>query len=63
LIGPIYGSVALVGLRTVLGSWTEHYHMIIGALFMLAVIFMPRGIAGLFERKESGPAQDEAERT
>ncbi|HEY8553769.1 MAG TPA: branched-chain amino acid ABC transporter permease [Burkholderiales bacterium] len=63
LIGPIYGSVALVGLRTVLGSWTEHYHMIIGALFMLAVIFMPRGFAGLFDRSEGDPAQDEGEGT
>jgi branched-chain amino acid transport system permease protein len=54
LIGPIYGSVLLVTLKTIIGSWTVHHNMIIGAIFMVTVIFLPRGLAGLFKRRDSG---------
>lgn len=51
LIGPMFGSVMLVTLQTVVGSWTEHHHLVVGALFMLAVIFMPAGLAGYLRRR------------
>lgn len=51
LIGPMFGSVLLVTLQTVIGSWTEHHHLIVGLLFMLAVIFMPAGLAGYLRRR------------
>lgn len=51
LIGPMFGSVILVTLKTVIGSWTEHHHIIVGAIFMLAVIFMPAGLAGYLRRR------------
>lgn len=54
LIGPIYGSVLLVTLKTIIGGWTTHHNMIIGALFMLTVIFLPTGLAGLFKRRDAG---------
>src|SRR6478735_5772530 len=47
LMGALYGSVLLTVLRSVLGTWTEHHLMIIGLLFMGAVIFLPRGLMGL----------------
>jgi branched-chain amino acid transport system permease protein len=47
LIGPILGSALLTALRSVLGSYTEHHLIVIGILFMLAVLFMPRGLVGL----------------
>lgn len=46
LIGPLYGSVLLTGLKSVLGTWTEHHLIVIGILFMLSVIFLPQGLIG-----------------
>jgi len=51
LIGPMFGSVILVTLQTVIGSWTEHHHIVVGVLFMVAVIFMPAGLAGYLRRR------------
>lgn len=47
LIGAIYGSVLLVILKSIIGSWTEHHLIVIGLLFMLCVMFLPKGLAGL----------------
>ena len=46
LIGPLYGSVILVFLKSIIGTTTHHHLMVIGAVFMVAVIFMPKGIIG-----------------
>jgi branched-chain amino acid transport system permease protein len=46
LTGALYGAAILTALKSVIGSGTEHHLIIIGALFMLAVIFLPRGLAG-----------------
>ena len=47
LIGAIYGSVLLVVVKSVVGSWTEHHLIVIGALFMAGVLFAPKGLVGL----------------
>jgi hypothetical protein len=47
LAGALYGSVLLALVKSVVGSWTEHHVMVIGLLFMAAVIFLPRGLLGL----------------
>ena len=49
LIGPIYGSIIVTALKSVLGTYTEHYPIIIGSLFMLAVVAFPRGLVGGIE--------------
>ncbi|MBA3450311.1 MAG: branched-chain amino acid ABC transporter permease [Chloroflexia bacterium] len=50
LIGPILAAIALKLLENRLrGVSADGYLMIIAAVFMLVVIFLPRGIAGLFE--------------
>ncbi len=46
LIGPLYGSVLLTGLKSVVGSFTEHHQIVIGVLFMVVVIVFPRGLMG-----------------
>ena len=46
LVGSLYGALMLTGLRSVIGTWTEHHLIVIGALFVLSVIFLPRGFAG-----------------
>ena len=51
LIGALYGSVILFGLKSVLGSYTEHHLIIVGVLFILAVVFFPAGLMGAFRKK------------
>lgn len=46
LIGPLYGSALLTGLKSVVGSYTAHHHIVIGTLFVVVVILMPRGLVG-----------------
>lgn len=46
LIGPLYGAAILTGLRSVVGSFTAHHHIVIGVLFVVVVITMPRGLIG-----------------
>lgn len=46
LIGPLYGSVLLTGLRSIVGSFTTHHHIVIGLLFVVVVIVLPRGLIG-----------------
>jgi branched-chain amino acid transport system permease protein len=46
LIGPLYGTALLTGLRSVVGSFTAHHHIVIGVLFVVVVILMPRGLVG-----------------
>lgn len=46
LIGAIYGSVFLVIIKSLIGSLTEHHLIIIGAMFMACVLFLPKGIIG-----------------
>lgn len=47
LAGALYGGVILTALKSVIGSLTEHHLLIIGLLFMTAVIFLPKGLMGL----------------
>lgn len=46
LIGSLYGTILLVYLKSMVGTITEHHQMVIGALFIIAVIFFPRGLIG-----------------
>ena len=46
LVGALYGSVLLTVLKSVIGSYTEHHLIVIGLLFMGAVIFLPKGLMG-----------------
>lgn len=46
LIGPLYGSVLLTLLRSVVGSFTTHHQLVIGLLFVVVVILLPRGVIG-----------------
>jgi branched-chain amino acid transport system permease protein len=46
LIGPLYGSVILSALKSVVGTFTEHHLIVIGLLFMVSVIFFPKGLIG-----------------
>jgi branched-chain amino acid transport system permease protein len=46
LVGAVYGSMLLMMLKSIIGSWTEHHLIVIGILFMVVVIVLPRGLMG-----------------
>lgn len=50
LLGPLFGSAALVILETVLTSWTENWQIILGPTLLLVVLFTQGGLNGLFDR-------------
>ena len=67
LIGPLYGSALLTGLRSVVGSFTPHHQLVIGVLFMMVVVLFPAGIVGYlvpvldrWRQKRRGPVHQEA---
>jgi branched-chain amino acid transport system permease protein len=47
LVGALYGGALLTLLKSVIGSYTEHHLIVIGVLFMAAVIFLPKGLMGI----------------
>ncbi|MGL4260159.1 MAG: branched-chain amino acid ABC transporter permease [Afipia sp.] len=47
LVGALYGSVLLVVIKSIIGSWTEHHLIVIGALFIWSILFFPRGLMGM----------------
>ena len=46
LVGALYGSALLTVLTSVVGSFTAHRAIVIGALFVVSVIFFPKGLVG-----------------
>jgi branched-chain amino acid transport system permease protein len=50
--GPILGSGVFIVLRDLFSTWTEHWLLIYGLLFMFVIIFIPEGILSFFKRKE-----------
>jgi branched-chain amino acid transport system permease protein len=47
LIGPVLGGAVIIWLGDILSSLTENWMIFIGGLFVLAMIFAPKGIMGL----------------
>ena len=50
LIGPVLGAAAFETLKEILGEFTGRWHGILGVIFILFVILLPDGLAGLFKR-------------
>jgi branched-chain amino acid transport system permease protein len=61
LVGALYGSILLTMLKSYIGSFTENHLIVIGLMFMGAVIFLPKGLMGIvrpaIERMLSGKAK------
>jgi branched-chain amino acid transport system permease protein len=47
LVGALYGSILLTMLKSFVSSYTENHLIVIGLLFMGAVIFLPKGLMGI----------------
>ncbi len=47
LFGPMIGAGVFIGAEDVLSSYTEQWRMIIGVVFILFVLFVPRGLVSV----------------
>jgi len=50
LFGPVLGAIAFEGMKEWLSQFTDHWRGIMGLIFVLFVIFLPDGLAGLIKR-------------
>ena len=50
LFGPIIGAFVIVLLQDYLPNLTEHWQLLMGAIIIAVVLFLPEGIAGLLYR-------------
>ena len=50
LLGPLVGSVIITFLESVIGSYTERHLFVLGAIFIIFVLFLPDGLLGLARR-------------
>jgi branched-chain amino acid transport system permease protein len=47
LAGAIAGAFVFVGLQEMFSDWTKHWQLLMGGVIVLAVLFMPGGLAAL----------------
>jgi branched-chain amino acid transport system permease protein len=50
LIGPVIGAASVVLLENIASSYTERWVLILGVIYVLVVMFTPRGILGLINK-------------
>jgi branched-chain amino acid transport system permease protein len=50
LVGPIVGAMVFILIQEILSSYTEHWMIFTGAMFILMVIFLPGGVVGTLQR-------------
>jgi branched-chain amino acid transport system permease protein len=52
LWGPVVGAAVLFGAEEILTGITEHWLLILGTIYIVFVIFVPSGIAGIVGESE-----------
>jgi branched-chain amino acid transport system permease protein len=50
LVGPVVGAMVFILVQEILSSYTEHWMIFTGAVFVLIVIFLPGGVVGAARR-------------
>ncbi len=50
LIGPVFGSAAFLLMKNLVSSYSDHWLLIIGSIFVASVLFFPGGIWSIFRR-------------
>ncbi|CAG0953007.1 hypothetical protein BURK2_00306 [Burkholderiales bacterium] len=59
--GAVLGAFAFVAMQEVFSAWTKHWQLIMGAVIIAAVLFLPGGIAALPARLSRKPAKGDHE--
>jgi len=49
LYGPIIGAFTFLFCKDILSSYTEHWRLILGVVFVGFVLYSPQGIVGIYE--------------
>jgi len=44
--GPMIGAAVFLLLENLVSVWTVHWQLVVGAIFMICVLFFPAGIWG-----------------
>jgi branched-chain amino acid transport system permease protein len=55
LFGPMVGVAFVILLTDFLSTWIQNYLIIVGLIFVIAVIYLPKGIVGTIQEKFFGP--------
>ena len=50
--GPFIGALAFLLMEDLISLWTSHWQLFVGAIFILFVLYMPKGIWGAIVRTE-----------
>lgn len=58
LIGAFVGAGVVTFVETIVSTFTRHYIMVIGALFVACVIFFPGGLVGTLEKRFEPRGED-----
>ncbi len=53
IFGPVLGAFALIGLETLLASWTEHWQIFLGPLLVLMALTFRGGLARLWRKGDA----------
>ena len=56
LVGPVLGAMMFILIQEIISSYTEHWMIFTGAVFVLMVIFLPGGLVGTARRWVPGLA-------
>lgn len=51
--GPVLGAVTFIGLETQLGIFTDRWRLVLGAIFVVVVLYVPAGLVGLATRAKT----------
>jgi len=62
-MGPVLGAAIVVLLRTFVGVYTEYWTLILGAILLLLIMFLPQGVVGYFQKKFKRGSKATAEGT
>lgn len=61
LLGPLLGVAVFETSREVITRYTDHWHGFVGIMFILATLFLPFGLVGLFRARRRPKAEATAE--
>jgi branched-chain amino acid transport system permease protein len=50
LTGAILGAIVFVGLEQILSGWTEHWHLALGLILLVRVLFLRDGLYGVLKK-------------
>jgi branched-chain amino acid transport system permease protein len=50
LVGPVFGAAAFLLMKNLVSTYSEHWPLIIGVIFVACVLFFPEGIWGTLRR-------------